>query len=63
MATSKSKAAAEAAADGGLPAYRVLRNLEHDHIRYAIGDTVHLDDDDAGPLLEAGVVAPADAEQ
>lgn len=58
MATSKRKAAAEAAASG-LPAYRVLSNVDHDGRRYGAGELLHLDDDAAAPLLAAGVVEPA----
>ena len=58
MATSKRKTAA-AAADAGLPAYRVLGNIDHNGTRYSAGELLHLDDEDAAPLLAAGMVEPA----
>lgn len=56
MATKKPAKAPE-----GTVAYTVQSNLDHDGHRYAPEETVHLDDADAQPLLDAGVVKPAAA--
>lgn len=50
MATKKPKPA-----EGSAP-YTVQRNLDHDQLRYAPGETVHLEPHESEPLLAAGVV-------
>lgn len=39
--------------------YEVLSNLEHDGKPYGRGDTVALEDEQAAPLLAAGVIVAA----
>lgn len=40
--------------------YTVLSHLRHDHTSYHAGDTVELTKSQAAPLIEIGVVTPAE---
>jgi len=57
----RSAAASRAAAAGEGELYDVQSNLDHDGVRYHAGDQVALDAVTAEPLLDAGVVKPAEA--
>lgn len=61
MATNKRQAAAAAAAAAGKGTrYDVLSNLQHDGEDYTAGDPIELDPIAAQPLLDGGIVKPAE---